>query len=475
MALATMIEDAKAGNPVLWQFIYAQLKYIQKHFSNARDEKIKTIINASDNDLARITTSRLQRLIEIFSSKIGGPLGEKQEGQITQTSIRPPIGRYEPVLDVSIEERSRLEVSYFAEIQVPVNPLITVYFLQVLHAQTIGNYLSPIAKREFVSAGLCTNAAIKKWAKHSIEYSPTINTVYKSYQSSIPFVPELKKTIAPKEVQKLKERLSLRLESLVRDIFHPDWVRVVLAATDIIVDIAISAAETGTITPDSIVLAIVGFASAELIGRSLTDPHLSKRERVLRFSAGIAILLCIFLYYGIPRIKSLICSCDPSGTETAIQSSLQISTPAETAPAVISTQTPTITLTQEILPPTPFPTTTVPTSPYLRTEQYCKYVIQPHDTLQSVVARFQVTEYDLRSWNGSIAQGVFVVNQLIVLNVSCCRPIGDLGFSYTVDFDDTSYSIAKRYSITTDALVYANNLYDVRYIQAGQMLCIPYP
>ena len=110
-ALATMIEDAKAGNPLLWQFIYAHLKYIQKYFSHALDEKIKKIVDASDNDLAGIASYRLQTLIETFSSKIGGPIGEKREGQINQTAIKPPIARYEPMLDISSEERNKLENS----------------------------------------------------------------------------------------------------------------------------------------------------------------------------------------------------------------------------------------------------------------------------------------------------------------------------------------------------------------------------
>ena len=327
----------------------------------------------------------------------------------------------------------------------------------------------------FVSAGLCSNAVIKKWVKHSIEYSSSINTVYKSYQSSIPFISESKNIISQQEFRKLREQLEKQLDSLVRSIFHPNWVEVVLAATDIIVGITTSAAQTGAVTPDGIVLAVVSFASAELIGRSITNPKLVWWKRILRISAGIAILLFVFLYYGIPRIEKLICSCDPLTTEIATQSSPQSIIPAETATAIISTPTLMATVTQGLLPPSPFPIVTISTSLQLHTEQYCKYVVQPHDTIQSVAARFQVSENDLRSWNGSIAQNIFVVNQLIVINVSCCRPIGDRGFSYTVDFGDTSYSIAKRYSITTDALAFANNLFDVRYIQAGQMLCIPYP
>ena len=105
---------------------------------------------------------------------------------------------------------------------------------------------------------------------------------------------------------------------------------------------------------------------------------------------------------------------------------------------------------------------------------YCMYVVQPTDTLQSVASRFKVTANDLRASDTLIAWGAFTTNQLIRVNKSCCSVINGQGYSYTVQAGETLFSIAQRNGIAFETLASINNLYNPRYIQTGQMLCIPH-
>ena len=103
------------------------------------------------------------------------------------------------------------------------------------------------------------------------------------------------------------------------------------------------------------------------------------------------------------------------------------------------------------------------------------YVVQSGDTIQSVASRFRVSEDEIRSQNQHVALNIFVENQLVRINTSCCTPINGNGFPYTVQYKDDLYSISRTYSVDEGIIASANNLYNLSYIQTGQMLCIPSP
>ncbi|MBK9207997.1 MAG: LysM peptidoglycan-binding domain-containing protein [Anaerolineales bacterium] len=160
-----------------------------------------------------------------------------------------------------------------------------------------------------------------------------------------------------------------------------------------------------------------------------------------------------------------------------------LSTPSSTSPPVVLLQgtTPSITLTvpisqvastQILVIETPFPikSTTIDNSP-----NYCLYVIQPNDTLQSVAAWFAVSENEIRNSDRLINWGAFTTHQMIRVNTSCCKSISNNGFSYSVQAGDNIFRLSDKYFTTAEKIVAANNLDNSHYIQAGQMLCIPYP
>jgi LysM repeat protein len=138
---------------------------------------------------------------------------------------------------------------------------------------------------------------------------------------------------------------------------------------------------------------------------------------------------------------------------------------------------PTTIVTRNVPPPTALPTKP-PSTPeefsQFSESDFCMYVVQPGDTVHDICARFQVSEDAVRANNYLLALGVFRVHQQLVINAPCCRPVGGQGISHVVQRRETLKSIARRYGTTPESIVWANHIYDLNYIQEGQMLCIPY-
>jgi LysM repeat protein len=117
--------------------------------------------------------------------------------------------------------------------------------------------------------------------------------------------------------------------------------------------------------------------------------------------------------------------------------------------------------------PTPMPTVAPPPPPPGN-----RYVVQPGDTLYSIARRYNVTVWDLASYNNIYNVNLIYVGQVLII------PGGGQpqpGSTYTVRYGDTLYSIARRYGMTVWQLASYNNIANPNYIYAGQVLRIPIP
>jgi LysM repeat protein len=147
-------------------------------------------------------------------------------------------------------------------------------------------------------------------------------------------------------------------------------------------------------------------------------------------------------------------------------------------PTATLTIQPTIAIPSEALVQTSIPSPTLignsvaPTLVYSGID-YCLYVLQPGETLQSVSSRFQVNESELRTIDNSTGLYGGSKIQMIRVNAPCCRPANVNGISYTVEYGETLSSIAQKYAVSVSELATVNNLFDSSYIQTWQMLCIP--
>jgi len=447
-ALVTMIWSAYGGNSNLFDFIYAHLrgiKYNEVHLKS-NHPKIKEIILATDSELYEKAKMAYGKFFVSFAPLIEGAIKHSDSQLDSQKDSdnapqKRPIRKYEPYYKASDAELEKLRDSYTSKFNLQANPIYDLYFLQIYHAQKIGFAASPFTYRDLLTLG-------RKSAEVITELLGASEIIDKNSA----------------DAARYKEFFDVCVQRFVSDEFKA-------AALGVGIELALSF--ISPIQPN-----LGSSFLVTTIGTIIRIPHTPEAKKLLtpleRTLLTIAIMAFLFICFSVIYIRPVmgfLFQRTATPNPTAAIDTFPISSPSPMVilPSPVETLIPSVTPSA-----TPDYVIPLPTATHDGVN-YCRYVIQPNDTLQSVTTRFQVTENDLRSWNGSIAQGIFIVNQLIVLNVPCCRPIGDRGFSYTVDFGDTSYSIAKRFSITTDVLVYANNLFDVRYIQAGQMLCIPYP
>ena len=465
-AFVTMIQDARAGNPLLGRFIYSHLLAIQKNpiHQQSTNSDIRRLVLATQEELEIVRNNVLRRITRDFVPLIIGAAREINQEESTSTFERYPIQRYEPLQTLSSDELHNLRMAYLQELNISPHPLIDLYFLQIYHAQTIGVIESLVQRRELVSIGRITHEAIKRWKGGKL----------RRFENSTDFVNQRSENISDTRLIRQSRNL---LTQIVNNYFKSRWVHIATATTSILVDLVITVPQTGGIGWGEVGLATIGFYSADLIVRGVTNPDKEPWEnRIIYIFIGVILIVCVFMIFILPKTlrKPFAVLFSTPTTDPGIllpnqltpQVAFSPTTPIENLtvfPVVIPNET--LTSTENFLISTIQPGSI----------GYCSYVVQPGDTIQSVASRFQISEIDLRTNNKHIALGIFVVNQMVNINTSCCRPIRDNGFSYTVQHGETLYSIAKRYSINIETLVEVNNLYNPRYIQAGQMLCIPYP
>jgi len=129
--------------------------------------------------------------------------------------------------------------------------------------------------------------------------------------------------------------------------------------------------------------------------------------------------------------------------------------------------------------PTPAPTpaaTPVPTE--TPTPKTVPYTVQPNDTVSTVAEKFGILSQELRELN-LLATDELQVGQ--VLRVPFTEGVTADGlptptpqpFTYTVQTDDTLFSIALKFEISPNEIVAANTLADPNSVYVGQELLIP--
>lgn len=102
------------------------------------------------------------------------------------------------------------------------------------------------------------------------------------------------------------------------------------------------------------------------------------------------------------------------------------------------------------------------------------HTVQPGETLFRIALRYGVTVDALKAANGLSETSVLLSGQTLIIPtaaVAAARPIA--GQTHRVAQGETLEQIARRYNITTDALLGANNLTALAPLLPGQVLIIP--
>ncbi len=454
-AFITMIADAQAGNSLLKQFIDANILAVKNNpiHRQSKDPKVQDLVNATDEKLEEIKTAIQRTILTDFVPLIKDISKTDQLTKLNNDTLLDtyPIQVYEPLIPVSQKDLQTLRQAYEQELQLPPHPLFDVYFLQIYHAQA--NALGK--RRELLSVGLASYKTIQVW-RHRL-FGHTINE----------FEDEFTGKEGGKEAKIISASKEL-LRLLVTNYFRKEWKTIVDDVTGLTAALALTVARTGGIGLDNVIIEVVTLYSVKLIAKGV------KENNVVYIALGLVLLLFVCLFTA-PGVARLLENLLPSSTSYVFLPTIVI-TVSEASQVVLPT-IPTQDLTaiaaatqvEETLTVTP-QNTTRPGDP-----GYCMYVVQPSDTVQNVASRFRISEDEIRSQNKHVALNIFVTNQLIRVNTSCCTPINGNGFPYTVQYKDDLYSISRTYSTTESAIASANNLYNSSYIQTGQMLCIPNP
>lgn len=466
-AFITMIADAQAGNSLLMQFIGANLEAVRNNpiHKESQESQIQELVNATDARLKAVKENVHRTILQDFAPlmKDISKIDQIIEQSKNTSSADYPIQVYEPLIPVSTDELRALRMAYFQELNLIPHPLFDLYFLQIYHAQTAGLVGETPFERKLLSVGKATYKTIKVW-KLALFGKPL---------SDYDIVHDRNNEFPAKDASRNL------IQTLVVNYFRNKWIPIITATTSILVDVVLTIPQTGRIGFGDFGLAAVGFYSADLIVKGIVEKDRPIVERASFIFVGALLIACVFFVYLIPRAFWSLFDSSLESADSPVLPKIIITTTESVTPSlnsepeqeflltatsmVAETETPTIvTVEAQLVNETPTP-------------NYCMYVAQPGDNVQSLAARFNVSEVNVRSQNGQVALKSFVTNQMIRVNASCCSPIGGRGFSYTVQARDNLYSLSNKYSTTINAIASANNLHAPWYIQTGQMLCIPYP
>lgn len=98
------------------------------------------------------------------------------------------------------------------------------------------------------------------------------------------------------------------------------------------------------------------------------------------------------------------------------------------------------------------------------------YVVQRGDTLNTIAARYSVSLDELVQANGLANPNVIYAGQTLVIPRQDKATGGQL---YTIQQGESLAAIARRYGVTVDQVLAANNMTDRNAITAGQQITIP--
>ena len=139
--------------------------------------------------------------------------------------------------------------------------------------------------------------------------------------------------------------------------------------------------------------------------------------------------------------------------------------PATSAPpAATSAPAPAPTATSA---PAPTAAAAAPAAPGTPTT----YVVQPGDWVYNIARKFSVSPNAIIEVNGLRAPYTLHAGQVLTIPAGGAPPPG--GNVYIVQHGDTLYSIARKYGKSVAAIAEANHLVNLHFIFVGQRLVIP--
>lgn len=455
-ALVQMLRDSRVGSPVLFLFIYALLvKTINKYRAKQiADSRIARLVNSQDYEVRGEAWRIAQKLFEEFSSLIDiapkttlpedikSPEYEYKSGDSDY-----PIRRYDFIGSLSREEQLQLQQIYTRELNLPVHPLYDQYFSQIFHAQSIGVADVSSPRRRSVSLDNETFKVVAEWkGRRDLKEDSHID-------SDI--------------VDVSRKFLTWFVFTYLKD----EWRGIVF---DKKLDLSVAMVTAGTVT-GSLGVSLVTLAGGTILKAIAVAPSdvLPPDWKPFVFVGAACLFFACLIALVKPtwfRPKVLP---TPSGTPLSISQNDLLSQDLTLMPSATSTAFVIVTVPTEnfsVVTLVPLNPTNMNASP-----DYCLYVVQPNDTVQSVASWFYVSELDIRNSDARVNRGMFALHQLVRINAPCCTHIGvDNGRSYSVQPKDNVFRLAENYLTSVAGIVSANNLNDSHYIQTGQMLCIPY-
>jgi hypothetical protein len=454
-ALVEMLRDSRVGSPILFLFVHSLLVKIKKKYREKQidDPRIANLVSKSDHVVRADAWKITKRLYDDFSplidiapnASLSENIGEEENTSTRRESTNYPIRRYDSIDSFSHEDQRRLQEIYTKELGLPKHPLYDQYFAQIYHAQTAGEIGEARLLRKTVSLDEETFKIVSKWKGEThIDENLDIVKISKNFLKWFVF------TFLKDEWQDIA--------------FGKSW--------ELSVTVVLEGAVTG-----SPILSLVTLAGETLLkGLAKAPPEVIPPEMKPTIIAGfiivaVLIFICIIV---INRSTWFLLKAQPTPSGVPLSTLETIFLLPDSIPTVTSTATIILTTPTEIPnTPTLLPVdqTTSKNSP-----NYCLYVVQPGDTVQSVASWFSISDIDIKNSDKRVNQGTFVLHQLVRIDAPCCTHIGvNNGFSYSVQPKDNILSLATSFSIPVEKITSSNNLADSRYIQTGQMLCIPYP
>ncbi len=184
----------------------------------------------------------------------------------------------------------------------------------------------------------------------------------------------------------------------------------------------------------------------------------------------------------LPTVESIAALSTPEPTSALEAASVDETdlTPAIEPSLPTDTPTPEATPTPTVEPPTPTPAvteTSTPTPTAALAGEANIYLVEPGDTLSTIARRFGVTVEAIARANNIKDVAQLQVGQRLVIpptgeELPTPSAPSEAGV-YVVAPGDTPSSIARRFGITVEELMRANNIRDASRLQVNQRLIIP--